>query len=206
MTLALTPLIYVRTSALHTLTVLSLLRNIQSRQPHAISFAKITLSEKEPNSQWQQLHNKAFPPGMDATNLDTTSMPAIQEMPVTSAITNLMEGDTIKLHGGKISIKGYAYSGGGSPILRVDASSDGGKTWHTANISYHHKEKKYPHHWTWSLWDIKLPVLVGAKEVDIWIKAVDSSYQTQPETVGHIWNIGGNLNNSYHKVKVKIEA
>nr|CAD7423986.1 unnamed protein product [Timema monikensis] len=106
MTLALTPLIYVRTSPLHTLTVLSLLRNIQSRQPHAISFAKITLSEKEPNSQWQQLHNKAFPPGMDATNLDTTSMPAIQEMPVTSAITNLMEGDTIKLHGGKIYIKG----------------------------------------------------------------------------------------------------
>nr|CAD7451986.1 unnamed protein product [Timema tahoe] len=72
--------------------------------------AKITLSEKEPNSQWQQLLNKAFPPGMDASNLDTTSMPAIQETPVTSAITNLMEGDTIKLHGGKMSVKGQKTS------------------------------------------------------------------------------------------------
>ncbi|CAG2063071.1 unnamed protein product, partial [Timema podura] len=83
----------------------------QERIKHQLDYvimsrAKITLSEKEPNSQWQQLLNKAFPPGMDASNLDTTSMPAIQETPVTSAITNLMEGDTIKLHGGKISVKG----------------------------------------------------------------------------------------------------
>nr|CAD7194090.1 unnamed protein product [Timema douglasi]CAD7405809.1 unnamed protein product [Timema poppensis] len=38
MTLALTPLIHVRTSPFHVLTVLSLLRNNQSRQPLAVSF------------------------------------------------------------------------------------------------------------------------------------------------------------------------
>jgi len=32
------------------------------------------------------------------------------------------------------AVKGYAWSGGGQGIIRVDVSADGGKTWHTANL------------------------------------------------------------------------
>lgn len=41
-------------------------------------------------------------------------------------------------------------------------------------------------------------------QVEIWAKAVDSSYNTQPDNVENIWNLRGVLTNSYHKVKVKL--
>jgi hypothetical protein len=36
---------------------------------------------------------------------------------------------------GSITVKGYAWSGGGRGIERVDVSSDGGKTWKTASLT-----------------------------------------------------------------------
>lgn len=33
-----------------------------------------------------------------------------------------------------MSVKGYAWSGGGRGIVRVDVTADGGKTWHTAGL------------------------------------------------------------------------
>ncbi len=32
------------------------------------------------------------------------------------------------------AVRGYAYSGGGRNIIRVDVSPDGGKTWHVATL------------------------------------------------------------------------
>lgn len=32
------------------------------------------------------------------------------------------------------AVRGYAYSGGGRNIIRVDVSADGGQTWHVASI------------------------------------------------------------------------
>ncbi len=32
------------------------------------------------------------------------------------------------------AVKGYAWSGGGQGIIRVDVSADGGKTWHDAQL------------------------------------------------------------------------
>ena len=31
-------------------------------------------------------------------------------------------------------VRGYAYSGGGCNVVRVDVSADGGKTWHVATL------------------------------------------------------------------------
>ena len=33
-----------------------------------------------------------------------------------------------------IAVRGYAYSGGGRNIVRVDVSADKGQTWHAATI------------------------------------------------------------------------
>lgn len=43
-------------------------------------------------------------------------------------------------------------------------------------------------------------------KVELWAKAVDSSYNTQPETFANIWNLRGVLSNAYHRVKVKVAA
>ncbi|TDZ13149.1 Sulfite oxidase [Colletotrichum spinosum] len=87
---------------------------------------RITLSDEESPSQWQRRDCKAFCPGAGA-DPDWKSAPAIQEMPVTSAITaarskNKPDGKHV------VSAEGYAYSGGGREIVRVDVSTDGGRT------------------------------------------------------------------------------
>ena len=35
----------------------------------------------------------------------------------------------------QVSLKGYAWSGGGRGIIRVDVSIDGGKTWQCAELN-----------------------------------------------------------------------
>jgi sulfite oxidase len=41
-------------------------------------------------------------------------------------------------------------------------------------------------------------------QVELWVKAVDSSYNTQPERFENVWNLRGVLNTAYHRVRVNI--
>ncbi|KPM44624.1 Sulfite oxidase [Neonectria ditissima] len=102
--------------------------------------SRITLSDEESLSQWQRRDYKCF--GPNQTHVDWETAPAIQEMPVQSAITacRLGEWTRISSEGNqpkfaqKATLSGYAYSGGGRAIVRVDVSLDGGKSWSQAKI------------------------------------------------------------------------
>lgn len=59
---------------------------------------------------------------------------------------------------------GYAWSGGGRKIIRVDLTVDGGKEWHVANFD-HQENTEHPHHWSWTLWTAKIPISPGQKTV-----------------------------------------
>lgn len=50
-------------------------------------------------------------------------------MPVVSAISSPNANSVVDAFDGTIEVKGYAWSGGGRDIIRVDVSADGGKTW-----------------------------------------------------------------------------
>ncbi|CAG9861184.1 unnamed protein product [Phyllotreta striolata] len=165
---------------------------------------KITVSDKESDSHWQQNDYKGFSPSTDWDTVDFTKSPAIQELPVISAICQPSEGSTVKVEQDKITVKGYAWSGGGHKIVRVDVTVDGGKSWHVANFE-HQDAALPPQHWAWTIWTVKIPVDKKSKNVEIWAKAVDSSYNTQPESVENIWNLRGVLSNAYHKVKVNLK-
>jgi sulfite oxidase len=90
---------------------------------------KIHLSESESPSHWQQNDYKGFCPSVDWHNVDFKTAPAIQELPVNSAITEPAEGAIIPADAKAVSMKGFAWSGGGRGIVRVDVSADGGQTW-----------------------------------------------------------------------------
>ncbi|KAF7553914.1 hypothetical protein G7Z17_g3273 [Cylindrodendrum hubeiense] len=110
----------------------------------------ISLSDEESPSQWQRRDYKCF--GPNQTHVDWETAPAIQEMPVQSAITGCRLGEWTKLpsksdkdasgktrkvkakYAQQATLSGYAYSGGGRAIVRVDVSLDGGKTWCQAKI------------------------------------------------------------------------
>ena len=50
-------------------------------------------------------------------------------MPVVSAISSPLARAKVERFDGSIEVQGYAWSGGGRDIIRVDVSADGGKTW-----------------------------------------------------------------------------
>lgn len=63
-----------------------------------------------------------------------------------------------------LAFKGYAWSGGGRRIVRVDVTVDGGDTWHVADFACQAKTEA-PKHWSWTLWSIRIPVSKEAKKV-----------------------------------------
>lgn len=163
---------------------------------------KIVSSKEESSSHWQQNDYKGFSPTVDWDTVDFKSAPAIQELPVTSAICEPAEGAVVSANDGEISLKGYAWSGGGKGVVRVDVSLDGGKTWHVANLD---GEDKLHRAWAWKLWNATLPLPEGKDALQICVKAVDSSYNSQPDSVAPIWNLRGVLSNAWHRVNITVK-
>ncbi|XP_029450619.1 sulfite oxidase-like [Rhinatrema bivittatum] len=163
---------------------------------------RVLVSKEESQSHWQQNDYKGFSPSVDWDSVDFTSSPAIQELPVQSAITYPQPNAVIAEEDGKITVRGYAWSGGGREVVRVDVSLDGGNTWHVAQLA---GEKQAPGRaWAWKLWTLTAPPPTGRTELEIICKAVDSSYNVQPNTVAPIWNLRGVLSNAWHRVCVRV--
>lgn len=165
---------------------------------------RIIVSEEESQSHWQQKDYKGFAPNVDWDTVDFSKSPAIQEMPVVSAICQPGDGETVHPKDGRITIKGYAYSGGGRKIVRVDVSVDGGVTWQEAD-KLESDAAEHPKAWGWSLWTATVAVPKGATQLQLVAKAVDSNYNTQPENAADIWNLRGVLSNAYDRVTVRVQ-
>ncbi|KAJ8358570.1 hypothetical protein SKAU_G00150950 [Synaphobranchus kaupii] len=58
--------------------------------------------------------------------------------------------------------------------------------------------------WAWKLWELTAPLPEDTRELEIVCKAVDSSYNMQPDTVAPIWNLRGVLSNAWHRVRVTV--
>lgn len=166
--------------------------------------SRIVVSKDESTSHWQQNDYKGFSPSTDWDTVDFTKSPAIQELPVISAICSPSTNEKVALNeDGTVTVKGYAWSGGGRKIVRVDLSADGGKTWTVAGFT-DQDSAEHSRHWAWTLWSAKVPVPPNSSSVELWAKAVDSSYNTQPESFSNIWNLRGVLSNAYHRVPINI--
>lgn len=143
-------------------------------------------------------------------------------MPVQSAITFVQEvsghvpdyktghGRIYWLDDDHIALEGYAFSGGGREIIRVDVSADGGRTWTQAELfsnsspthSHAHGSlydnrcdgaRKGSRTWTWKRWKMDIPKMTVGGKGEYVVKAVDESYNTQPEGYVSTWNFRGNL-------------
>lgn len=163
---------------------------------------RIILSEEESKSFWQQKDYKTVNPSTNWDTCDLTCIMPIQDFPVQSAICTPTDGATIE--GDEVTARGYAMSGGGRGILRVDVSVDGGKTWHGAKLFG--DEQKYGREFAWKIWEVTIPLPKGSsgKQVEVVVKATDTSHNTQPESDVGIWNIRGLLENRWHRVKVNV--
>ncbi|KAJ3083061.1 hypothetical protein HK102_001279 [Quaeritorhiza haematococci] len=122
------------------------------------------------------------------------------------------------------TFRGYAYTGGGRPVSRVELSFNRGIDWELADLS--DVTRRYARHqgtrfWCWWFWELNMSLeelrrrLLG-KEGDvsgkksetpvqtreIWVRAWDGQ-NTQPERL--TWNLLGMMNNCYFRVRCHIE-
>ena len=164
---------------------------------------EIVLSDKENDSHWQHSDYKGFHPSIDASNADYSKSVAIQEYPIQSAICTPQDGSVVQVEAdGAILVKGYAWSGGGRGIIRVDVSPDDGASWLEAELLTQNDRSLY-RNWAWTQWQVRLPVPKGQSGLKIVCKATDSSYCGQPESFEGIWNFRGVLGNAWNRIQVK---
>ncbi|CAG9582011.1 unnamed protein product [Danaus chrysippus] len=161
----------------------------------------IKVSSEESPSHWHQRDYRSFGPSVSWETADFPSAPPVYSLPVTSAVCSPEDGDTVRPHKGALHVQGYAYSGGGAKIVRVEVSTDRGATWREARLRSDSAPPR--EHYSWTLWDVDLPA--SGPQMEIWVKATDSNFNSQPENFRDIWNIRGILSNAYHKIKVNVQ-
>mmetsp|Transcript_9427 Transcript_9427/g.34598 ORF Transcript_9427/g.34598 Transcript_9427/m.34598 type:complete len:574 (-) Transcript_9427:105-1826(-) len=170
----------------------------------------IITSAEEATGPWQRgMAYKGFSPSVkDLKGIQVDKIASIQEQPVQSVILSPMEGTAVSTKEcGPVTISGYAYSGGGRGIVRVDVSIDGGKTWETATLK-EGSEQDLNRAWAWTFWevDVEIPPEMKGKKIEVVCKATDASYNVQPESVEPIWNLRGLNNTSWHRVPLQVEV
>ncbi|KAJ4729459.1 sulfite oxidase [Melia azedarach] len=164
----------------------------------------INIIAEECQGFFMQKDYKMFPPSVNWDNINWNTRRPLMDFPVQCVICSLEDVNVLKP--GKVKISGYAASGGGRGIERVDVSVDGGKNWVEAfryqktgipYIADHPSNDK----WAWVLFEVMVDI---PHSIQIVAKAVDSAANVQPENVETIWNLRGVLNTSWHRVDVRV--
>jgi len=163
---------------------------------------KVTTASEEAEGVWQRgMAYKVFNPSVRSLDgIDVESYAAMQEMPVQSVILSPPPG-TVAEPEEELTVRGFAWSGGGRSIVRVDVSADGGDTWHAATLG---DGATQPSHraWAWTFWEAEVPVRPGQPIEQLVCKATDAAHNVQPERADSIWNLRGLANNSWHRVPI----
>ncbi|KAF8061663.1 Oxidoreductase, molybdopterin-binding domain-containing protein [Lyophyllum atratum] len=135
---------------------------------------------------------------------------SIQQMPVSSAILT-PEDKQVIMHHGSITLRGWAYSGGGNWVERVEVSPDGGSVWYAV----HPEDLTQKHYHAWRLWKIEVPVDAEGW-LEFCVRTWDSSNNTEPTTLpgakltlprspfftlsSHSWDL--HVTSSCHRIKL----
>jgi sulfite oxidase len=152
--------------------------------------AGITLQDRPSENYFQAEAYRLAPKNGGSKDL---AMPGMQ---ITNAvITSPMNGELVK--SGSVAARGFALSGGGRKIERVEISTDGGQTWTAAALT------KQSSAWSWCFWETEIALPRG--RVAIIARAWDSAGETQPASADDDWNPKGSMNNCWHFVKLIAE-
>ncbi|KAF5313227.1 hypothetical protein D9619_003582 [Psilocybe cf. subviscida] len=137
-----------------------------------------------------------FTPQIGKQNAMYSNGFSIQQMPVSSAIIFPEEKEVI-IHDGTITLQGWAYSGGGNWVERVEVSNDGGHVWYS--VPQENMTEKHYH--AWRLWKIDLPVDAEGW-LEFCVRTWDSSNNTEPTFVRSAWNWDLHVTSSAHRIKI----
>ncbi|KAJ3826823.1 molybdopterin binding oxidoreductase [Lentinula raphanica] len=137
-----------------------------------------------------------YTPQIGKQNAKYSSGFSIQNMPVSSAIIFPLDKQVV-VHSGKITMQGWAYSGGGNWVQRVEVSNDGGSVWYAVE----EENMTTKHYHAWRLWKFDLPVDAEGW-LELCVRTWDSSNNTEPTFVRSAWNWDLHVTSSAHRIKV----
>jgi DMSO/TMAO reductase YedYZ molybdopterin-dependent catalytic subunit len=127
--------------------------------------------------------------------VDKGDFQIIQSMPVKSIITSPETGFQVS-DGRNLQVAGHAWAGDRS-VDAMHVSIDFGATWHEADL------KDPSNAYAWQHWSAELS-FPEKGYYEVWARATDSEGVSQPFAIA--WNPKGYLNNSMHRIAVRVTA
>ena len=155
----------------------------------------ITLQESPSDNFYQARSYRVFPPDVTAQTAVWERGTVLQEVGINSVIC--LPRDGAALQAGSLGVSGYAIGAGGSAVVGVDVSADGGATWTHATLL----GKREP--WRWNLWEARLTLTPGVHELVA--RARDERGGEQPKDGAPSWNFKGYGWNAWHRVRIRVD-
>lgn len=174
----------------------------------------INVTDKPSENYYHFNDNRILPPHVDAELAKAEGWwyrpeYLFNELNINSAINYPNNGEIMPLNGGTYTVKGYAYSGGGRKVTRVELSFDGGLTWRLCDLDYPEERHSFApsngKYWCWMFWEYTVDKFeffnCATNAGELRVRAWDVSSNTQPNSL--TWNLMGMGNNCHFRVKVK---
>jgi sulfite oxidase len=155
---------------------------------------RITLSTSESPLTWHKRDYRLFSPNDSLTNVNFEEREPVYDMPVQSVICSPLDSTSFDSKNENVNFKGFAYSGGGRGIVRVELTTDHGESWIETQLEK--RQQRLGRRWSWAFWNADIPASDIEKE--ICVRAIDDAGHGQPESLKSIWNYRGLLTNSWH--------
>ena len=147
----------------------------------------------EDHSNWKQYANHAPDVSVRKVaefNKNKTELlkdPSVQEMPVQSMITKPSPHDILAAaQADSISVKGFAWGGGGQGVARVDVSLDGGNNLTRADLLEKPVQQRRRSEWSWQFFEKNIPIPEEVKEQLKEVKKVELTLTSN--TFNTEWN------------------
>ncbi|KAI0380098.1 hypothetical protein F5Y04DRAFT_258302 [Hypomontagnella monticulosa] len=196
----------------------------------SVKWLKKIIVTAAPSDNWYHVYdNRVLPtmitPEMSA-DMESTwkdERYAIYDLNTNSATCYPAHNETLSLAKGNENyrVRGYAYSGGGKRVTRVEVTLDKGKTWILANVTYPEDEYRLAPDgeelfggrldmswrescFCWCFWYLDMPVSLLQTADDILVRAMDESMMVQPRDM--YWSVLGMMNNPWFRVVIHKEG
>lgn len=194
----------------------------------SVKWLKKLVVTEGPSDNWYHIYDNRVLPTMvspeEAANKPewwTDERYAIYDLSPNSAIACPAHDERLSLSTGPqdYRLRGYAYSGGGRRITRVEISVDKGVSWKLANTDY--AEDRYREaaeqdlfggaldmswresSFCWCFWDLDVSVEELKQSQDILVRSMDESMCLQPRDM--YWSVLGMMNNPWFRVAIHVE-
>lgn len=194
----------------------------------SVKWLKKLILTEAPSDNWYHIYDNRVLPTMvspeESANKPewwTDERYAIYDLNPNSVICYPAHDENLSLSRGASSYRtrGYAYSGGGRRITRVEITLDKGKSWRLAEIEY--AEDLYRDYerelfggrmdmawrescFCWCFWSLDIPKSELKDAKDIFVRSMDDSMNVQPRDM--YWSVLGMMNNPWFRVAIHVEG